>query len=411
MGGRWGRVGVVRMGVLVLAGCAVGESGVDTTADGGPRDTGAGDDATAETTDAAKVDSTADAIDTATDTLASDAVADGPTPDATPDATDAATDAPADAIDTGGDAGTTLGLVASITAGTYHSCARLTDGSVKCWGYNFYGQVGDGTTTNQAAPRTVLGLLSGTLTALRVTAGGNHTCARLSDETVRCWGSSAMGQVGDGTLVTKPSPVSPTGLTKVAEIVAGQDHTCARLTDATVKCWGSNAYGQLGIGTLVDKSIPTAIAAITNAAQVSAGARNTCLRLATGTVSCFGDNAYGQIGDGTLVDRTAPKAVTGVTGATDLAVGANHACALIGTGATSSVKCWGYNFYGQLGDGTTTNRSTAVTVSGLTNVVEITAGDSHTCARLADSSVSAGAMGSTARSATRRPPTGRCPPS
>ncbi len=317
-------------------------------------------------------------VDAASDSTSSDTGGAVDAVDAADDATDAA-DAPAES----GDTGSVFNVVQNLTAGTYHTCARLTDGSAKCWGYNFYGQLGDGTTTAASTPQTVAGLVTGTVTALRLSAGGSHTCARLSDDTVKCWGSGSNGQIGDGTLTTHPTPTSPTLLTKVVEIAAGQDFNCARLSDGTVKCWGDNLYGQLGLGTTIDRSVPTALT-LTNVAQVACGTRNACARLATGTVMCWGDNLYGQIGDGTTIDRPSPRAVTGVTGATDIAVGSNHTCALIGSGPGSSVKCWGNNSRGEIGDGTSTQRAIPVTVPLLTNVVELSSGDMHTCARLTD---------------------------
>ncbi|HMA91119.1 MAG TPA: chromosome condensation regulator RCC1, partial [Polyangiaceae bacterium] len=195
--------------------------------------------------------------------------------------------------------------VAQIAVGYHHTCARLTDGTVKCWGN---GGLGDGTTTQRLTPVAVTGLTG----AVEIATRSAHTCALLTGGTVKCWGGNVYGQLGDGTTTTpRLTPVAATGLTGVAEISAGQGHTCARLTDGTVKCWGHNELGQLGYGaTTYVQMTPVAVTGLTGAAEISAGYYyHTCARLTDRTVKCWGTNSTGQLGDGTTTQRTTPTVV------------------------------------------------------------------------------------------------------
>jgi len=265
----------------------------------------------------------------------------------------------------------------AIAAGYGHTCALLSDGTAKCWGGNFYGQLGDGTTTDRYTPVNVSGLTN----AVAIVTGYGHTCALLSDGTAKCWGRNGYGQLGDGTTANRYTPVNVSGLTNAVAIAAGFYHTCALLSDGTAKCWGWNYYGQLGDGTTTDRYTPVNVSGLTNAVAIAAGHYHTCALLSDGTAKCWGWNYYGQLGDGTTTDRYTPVNVSGLTNAVAIAAGYGHTCALLSDG---TAKCWGRNDYGQLGDGTTTDRYTPVNVSGLTNAVAIAVGDYHTCALLSD---------------------------
>ena len=286
--------------------------------------------------------------------------------------------------------------VGSISAGAYHTCAILDNGSVSCWGYNAYGGLGDGTTTQRTTP-TQTSSLGTDRTAVAISAGSVHTCAILDDGSVSCWGSNYHGQLGDGTTTDRSTPTHTSSLgtdrTAVA-ITAGEFHTCAILDDGSVSCWGSNYYGQLGDGTTTDRSTPTQTSSLgtdRTAVAITGGDYHTCAILDDGSVSCWGYNGYGNLGDGTTTARNTPTQTSSLgTDRTAVAITAEgpYTCAILDDG---SVSCWGYNAFGQLGDGTTTNRNTPTQTSSLGSgrtAVSITVGYRHTCAILDDGSVS-----------------------
>jgi len=258
----------------------------------------------------------------------------------------------------------------------YHSCALGTGDAVKCWGNNGYGQLGDGTTTNASTPVTVQGLTGATAIAV----GTNHSCALLTAGTVKCWGGNMFGELGDGSSgATNSPPVTVQGLTGATAIAAGPGHSCALLNAGTVKCWGYNASGQLGNGTTTNSPVPVTVQGLTGATAISAGVFNSCALAAGGTVKCWGNNSYGQLGDGTTTNASTPVIVQGLTGAAAIAVGTSHSCALLTAG---TIECWGSNASGQLGNGTTTNSPVPVTVQSLTGATAISAGGQHSCALL-----------------------------
>jgi hypothetical protein len=217
--------------------------------------------------------------------------------------------------------------------------------------------LGDGTTTSSSTPVAVSGLSN----AVAITAGTFHTCAVLSDGTARCWGNNHYGQLGDGTLTTRLTPVAVSGLSNaVAIAAAGIYHTCAVLSDGTARCWGYNGDGQLGDGTTTWRPTPVAVSGLSNAVAIALGSLHTCALLSDGTARCWGINTTGQLGDGTTTERHTPVAVSGLSNAVAIAAEGPDTCALLGDG---TARCWGYNYSGQLGDGTTMDRYTPVAVS------------------------------------------------
>jgi alpha-tubulin suppressor-like RCC1 family protein len=278
-----------------------------------------------------------------------------------------------------------LSRAVAIATGTSHTCAIVGDGSVRCWGLNSSRQLGDGTTTQRLSPMLVTDVVA----AVGIAAGFDHTCAVIGNGTVACWGSNAVGQLGDGTTTTRFTAVLVNGLpTQVVDVDSTGNHTCARLADGTVRCWGINEAGQLGDGTTTSPQlIPVPVNGIGNAVAVAAGSAQTCALLADGSMSCWGSNELGGLGDGTFLNSLVPMPVLGGGGtktARDVAAAGNHTCAVRASGA---VACWGDNTNGQLGDGTTVNQLTPVAVGGLSDAVAVAAGELHTCAVLADGTV------------------------
>jgi alpha-tubulin suppressor-like RCC1 family protein len=267
---------------------------------------------------------------------------------------------------------------ATVSAGDLYTCAVKTTGTLWCWGYNFHGQLGDGTTTDSFVPVQESSHASDWAT---VAAGISHTCAVKTTGTLWCWGDNDSGQLGDGTTTDSLVPVQEsTDASDWASVSAGAFHTCAVKTTGTLWCWGSNFSGELGDGTTTDSLVP--VQESTHAsdwASVSAGAFHTCAVKTTGTLWCWGYNNNGQLGDGTTTNSTAP--VQESTDASDWATvdaGFFYTCAVKTAG---TLWCWGRNIAGQLGDGTTTGSLVPVQVSThASDWATVSAGDEHTCA-------------------------------
>jgi alpha-tubulin suppressor-like RCC1 family protein len=303
-----------------------------------------------------------------------------------------------------------VGNAVQVVTGGYHTCALLDSGFVRCWGLNNHGQLGYGTTDNvgDGEPVSSYGYVNLGGRATKLAAGTHHTCAVLTTGKVRCWGYNGHGQlgyghtntIGDTEAVWTASDVGVGALAK--DVVAGGYHTCALLTTGKVRCWGYNGHGELGYGNTTqigDNEFPSTVGEVDVGGlvkQLSAGHFHTCALLETGTVRCWGYNGYGQLGYGnnfTVGDNETPASVGDVnTGGTVLQIvasktyddrwGAAHTCALLSTGG---VKCWGHNYEGQLGYGHTTGLSqpSASTVElGGASAYALSAGGHHTCALL-----------------------------
>ncbi len=264
------------------------------------------------------------------------------------------------------------------------TCALLASGAVKCWGDNAYGQLGDGTTEDKHLPVSVLGIPSG---VQDIAAGVGHTCALLSGGVIKCWGRHDSGQLGDGMDTLSPTQVA--GLTSsVQGVAAGDGFSCAILSGGAVECWGKNDLGQLGGNSPLRASTPVPVAGLaTGVKAIAAGGDEACAIDAAGGVQCWGCYDKGLLGSGTKSDKWTPVQVAGLTsGVKAIAVEGSYACAIDAGGA---LKCWGNNWYGSLGDGTTVDRPTPVQVMGMGSGVQaVTAGQDITCAAAAGGVVS-----------------------
>jgi alpha-tubulin suppressor-like RCC1 family protein len=337
------------------------------------------------------------------------------------------------------------------------SAALLTDGTVRAWGGNHLGQLGDGTNLTKINPVTVR--LQGP--AVQIATAPEHAIALLANGAVETWGSNVDGEMGNGTTGTgKESCIQPTlcftptpslvpGLTGVVAVDAGGADDVALLANGTVLAWGENRKGQLGDGTTVRKSLPTQVRALASVKQVVIGANATLgghmlALLNNGTVAAIGEGGQGQLGNGTIGDSLTPVQVKGLTGVVHVAASYTHSLALLGSGqlfawgtnshgatgtrttaicgrlpcvplpalvplkAVSSASAgfnfsvavsggnaysWGQDSYGKLGDGSLADRGTPGLVSGLSGVVEVVAGETHGFARVADPGPASAAPG------------------
>lgn len=263
-----------------------------------------------------------------------------------------------------GDAGETsvprgvvgLSAVAEIAAGFAHTCARLDDGAVRCWGANDFGQLGEGTTMPRATPAIV-----SIRNVLSLSAGGAHTCAVLRDRTAMCWGRNDDGQLGDGSTTTRLLPVAVSGLSNVEDLAAGQFHTCARLQDQSVRCWGRNDAGQVGDGSVgTSRTLHVAVASLAGVKKIAAGLADTCAIVQDGSIRCWGR----------AIGRTSATSVTGFPDAAELSIsatsGQTELCARL---VDHSVRC------------TTVFGGSPRPINGILNAVQISAGGFGTCAR------------------------------
>jgi len=270
-----------------------------------------------------------------------------------------------------------------VVAGNFHTVALKSDGTVWAWGSNSNGQLGDGTTTDSATPVQVSGLPA--MKAIAIAAGSVHTVALMEDGTVRAWGSNSNGQLGDGTTIDSPTPVQVSGLSDVTAIVAGDAFTVALKSNGEVWAWGSNSNGQLGDGTKTDSATPVQAKDLTNAAAIAAGSAHTVARKNDRTVWTWGANSSGQLAHGGTTDKTKPTQVSTLDDVMAIAAGSAHTVVLKKDG---KVRAWGDNSKGQLGIGKTSGKKTSpVDVKKLKDVIAIAAGGLHTVALKSDGTV------------------------
>lgn len=278
-----------------------------------------------------------------------------------------------------------------ISASSASVCALLTSGQVKCWGMNVSGQLGDGTTTTRTAPVLVTGITSAT--SIASSSMGKSFCANLSDQTVKCWGENTYGKLGDGTNANRSTPVQVLGLSGVVQISLGDQSACARTSDAKIKCWGKNNIGQLGGGSAPAQMIPkngdilSTLGPVRSISSNSANSSAACALLTSGSIKCWGENGYLLLGNGgstTTHSHITPVSVSGISTATQISMGFSHACSLLADG---TIRCWGLGTQGELGTMTAANSSTPAVVYGITNAIQVVTGANFSCALLSKGSV------------------------
>ena len=297
----------------------------------------------------------------------------------------------------------------AIAAGLASSaCAIISDGTVRCWGQNFFGELGIGTSFQQTSagptprPTTVLNLSRATSVGM----GYGNACAVVTGGALRCWGDNQTGELGNGTvgnslsfLVANPVPTLTSGVTAVGSSGGGSAGfiTCALLSSGVVDCWGITGFGEAGDMAVINGNQPTpSRVTLPAASSLGVGAVTACAVVTGGTVSCWGSNGVGQLANGTLGGTSSTATpVLGLSAGAVVAVtaGGLHMCALHASG---TVDCWGSNLNGQCGSGTVGSDNlatpnfltTATPVVGLPGpVAAISAGNTHTCARLTSGAI------------------------
>ncbi|MCP4606430.1 MAG: hypothetical protein GY847_38975 [Proteobacteria bacterium] len=258
-----------------------------------------------------------------------------------------------------------------------HACAIKKDGSLWCWGDNYEGQVGNGTTTNTAV---AVELMAGT-TFIDVSVGMQFSCAVTSSGMPYCWGSNDYGQLGIGSNDDVTTPTRVDYLSNVSHIYAGSRHTCAMQAHG-VRCWGRNNYGQIGNNTTENANTPQQVVGIGAVKSLALGSSHSCAALADGTVQCWGYNFNGQLGDGTNLSASSPVTLSGISGVTHITAGSSHTCGRLDD---SSVRCWGYNRWGQIGNNSNEDVTTPTEI--LLGATSVHAGNSNGCARMEDQSI------------------------
>jgi alpha-tubulin suppressor-like RCC1 family protein len=278
----------------------------------------------------------------------------------------------------------TLSNVISISAGLDFSLALLNNGIIKSWGLNSSGQLGNNSTTNSSIPINVLNINN----PIAISAGSSHALALLQNGTIRAWGLNSSGQLGNNSTSQSSTPVIVSSIANAVAISAGQDFSLALLSDGTIKSWGLNSWGQLGDNTQVSKQVPVLVSNINNAIAIHAsdGGEYAMALLADGTIRSWGRNNFGQLGNNTTTNSLIPIAVSNINTAIKIKSTSCSSFALLSDG---TIKSWGLNANGQLGDNTLVNKLIPVTVLNSNNVIDISCGSNHTIALFSDSSVKA----------------------
>jgi alpha-tubulin suppressor-like RCC1 family protein len=275
-----------------------------------------------------------------------------------------------------------------VAAGYYHTCVLTDDKKVYCYGYNGYGALGIGNTSSYNYPRQV------NITNVKeISVGRYHTCALKEDATTWCWGYGYYGALMNGSSSNRYSPTR-TQVSGVKQISAGYLHSCALLNNGSIKCAGYNYYSQVKNTSNYRCDYynycrrPYTVSGISGVVEIQSHAYHNCFRRSNGTVGCWGYASHGQMGDGNTSTRLyGNRTVSGISTAVELGGGRYHSCARLNDG---KIKCWGYGYYGQMGNGSrTSNNTRPVEVSGISNAGHISGGQAgyHQCAWQTDGKV------------------------
>ena len=259
--------------------------------------------------------------------------------------------------------------------GTQHGMAVKTDGTLWTWGNNSSGQLGLGdTVSGRISPNQV-----GALTNWEQADGGDDlTLAVKTDGTIWGWGDNLNGQVGDNSNIKRSSPVQIGALTNWVRVAAGQLHAMAVKTDGTLWTWGYSGDGALGQNDTTRRSSPTQVGVLANWAYVAGGERHTVASKTNGELYAWGKNNRGELGDGTTTNRSSPVQIGALTDWKNVAAKVSEHS--VATKTNGTLWAWGYNFSGQIGDGSKIARSSPVQVGALTDWISVSTGTTHTLA-------------------------------
>jgi alpha-tubulin suppressor-like RCC1 family protein len=248
---------------------------------------------------------------------------------------------------------TSITNATDIAIGEMHILALLSDGTIKAWGTNINGQLGDGSNTLRETPVTISSLSN--VVAISTKNGGYHSLALLSNGTVKSWGLNTNGQLGNNSTTQENSPVTVNNLSNVIAISAGANHSLALLNNGTIMAWGLNTSGQLGDNSITQRNEPVLVSGITTAVAISAGYTHSLALLSDGTIRSWGSNNNGQLGNGSNNNSLTPVSVSIISSAVAISAGNEYSLALL---SNSRMMSWGYNNVGQLGNNLITSRNT-----------------------------------------------------
>ncbi len=279
------------------------------------------------------------------------------------------------AVPTAVSGGISFGFVGTGGLDSY-SCGLSTAGAAYCWGYDDFGQLGNGSTNNSLVPAAVNGNLA--FSSLSVGAGG-HACALTAGGAAYCWGYNNSGQLGVGAVGFSAAPVAVSGALSFTSLSAGESgETCGLAAGGAAYCWGFNGDGELGNGTLTNSNTPVAVSGGLAFKSISAGFASTCGITLAGAAYCWGDNTYGELGNGSTTASRTPVAVSGGLTFKSVSVGDAFACGVTTGGAA---YCWGYNGSGQLGIGNVTAHSSPAAVAEGITFASVSSSYATSCAR------------------------------